>query len=138
MASNLSRLYHLTGDSDYKEQADSVITAFSGELDKNYFPYASLMSAAEFIQSAVQIAIIGDRENPDCQRLLAAIYQQNIMNRVIIVTPPGDTLAPSHPALAKQQVGKVPTAYICQGTTCSLPITNEKEFRKFFSSTADR
>ncbi|MBH67451.1 MAG: thioredoxin domain-containing protein [Rhodospirillaceae bacterium] len=138
MASNLSRLYHLTGDTDYKEQADSVITAFSGELDKNYFPYASLMSAAEFIQSAVQIAIIGDRENPDCQRLLAAIYQQNIMNRVIIVTPPDDTLAPSHPALAKQQVGKIPTAYICQGTTCSLPITNEKEFRKFFPSTADR
>ncbi len=132
MASNLSRLYHLTGDYNYREQADSVITAFSGELDKNYFPYASLMSSAETIQSAVQVAIIGNRENTDCQRLLTAIYQQNIMNKVIIVTPPGDKLAPSHPAFAKQQAGKVATAYICQGTTCSLPITNEKELRNFF------
>ena len=132
MASNLSRLYHLTGDSNYREQADSVITAFSGELEKNYFPYASLMSSAETIQSTVQVAIIGDRENTDCQRLLTAIYQQNIMNRVIAVIAPGDTLAPSHPAFAKQQVGKAATAYICQGTTCSLPITNERELRKFF------
>ena len=123
MITNLARLYYLTGNTTYRDRADQTATAFSGELSKNFFPYAALMNAAEFLQQGEQIAIIGDRDNPDCQALLAAIYSTNAMNKIISVIAPGESLPDNHPASGKKQLDGAATAYVCIGTTCSLPLT---------------
>ncbi len=133
MAANLAKLYYLTGKHHYRERAEAILLAFSGELASNFFPFATLLNAAEFLQSAVQIAIIGNRKDKDCIDLLSEIYQQNLINKVITVIPPGGKLAGTHPAFGKTQVNHSATVYICQGTTCSLPITTAKELKHFFS-----
>jgi len=132
MAANLAKLYYLTGKHHYRERAEAILLAFSGELASNFFPFATLLNAAEFLQSAVQIAIIGNRKDKDCIDLLSEIYQQNLINKVITVIPPGGKLAGTHPAFGKTQVNNSATVYICQGTTCSLPITTAKELKHFF------
>ena len=132
MAANLSKLYYLTGKHHYRKRAEAILLAFSGELDSNFFPFATLLNAAEFLQSAVQIAIIGNRKDKDCIDLLSEIYQQNLINKVVTVIPPGGKLAGTHPAFGKIQVKNSATVYICQGKTCSLPITTTKELKQFF------
>lgn len=128
MVANLSRLYYLTGNNEYRSRADQVITAFSGEIPKNFFPFATLMNSAEFLQCAVQISIIGFRNDPGCQRLLDAVYQNNIMNKVVSVITPDGNVPKNHPAFGKKQKDNLATAFICVGTTCSLPIIDANSF----------
>ncbi|HET9816828.1 MAG TPA: hypothetical protein VFQ33_13800, partial [Xanthobacteraceae bacterium] len=45
-------------------------------------------------------------------------------DRWIAINEPGVELAEGHPARGKTALGGRPTAYVCQGSTCSLPITD--------------
>jgi len=136
MVANLARLYCLTGNAAYRDRADQTIAAFSGELDKNFFPFTALMNSAELLQRGVQIAIIGERGNPDCRALLSATYSMNLMNKIISVTAPTDSLPDNHPASGKEQSAGTATAYVCVGMTCSLPITDPEALTSYLKTTA--
>ena len=43
---------------------------------------------------------------------------------MLSVIAPGAALPDSHPASGKGQIDGVPTAYVCVGTTCTLPLTD--------------
>jgi len=135
MVTNLARLYYLTGNTAYRDRADQTTTAFSGELAKNFFPHTALMNSAEFLQRGVQIAIIGDRENSDCQALLTAIYDVNVMNKIVTVIAPADSLPDNHPASGKEQTADAATAYVCVGMTCSLPMTDADALTNYLKTT---
>ncbi len=124
MAQNLARLWLLTGKSAYRDRADEIIGAFSGSLAHNFFPYASLMNAAELIQCAQQVVIVGVRGEADTDALLDAVFGSDMPNRVLSVVAPDARLPDGHPAAGKGQVDGSATAYLCVGTTCSLPIAD--------------
>ena len=86
------------------------------------------MNSAEFLQCAVQIFIIGDRNDPECQTLLDVIYQTHIVNKVVSVISPDADFPKTHPAYGKKQKNNSATAFICVGETCSLPITDANAF----------
>jgi uncharacterized protein len=136
MVANLARLYYLTGDTAYRDRADQTTTAFSGELAKNFFPFTALMNSAELLQRGVQIAIIGNREDSGCQSLLSAIYDVNVMNKIVSVIAPTDSLPDNHPASGKEQLDDAATAYVCVGMTCSLPITDAAALTSYLKTTA--
>ena len=136
MIANLARLYYLTGNAAYQERADRTITAFSGELSKNFFPFTALMNAAELVQRGMQIAIVGDRDKPDCQLLIRAVYSSLAMNKIVSVIAPGEALPDSHPAFEKGQSNGAATAYVCVGTTCSLPMTEPEALTTFLTESA--
>jgi hypothetical protein len=120
----LARLHYLTGKAAYRERADALITAFSGELETNFVPMASLLNGAEQLNAAVQIAIIGRRDAPETQALLDAVARVSVPNRVLQVVPPGTALPEGHPAAGKSAgTDGQPTAYVCVGPSCSLPLT---------------
>jgi uncharacterized protein YyaL (SSP411 family) len=120
----LARLYLLTGNDAYRQRADGLIAAFSGELNRNFFVLATLLNNNELLQRAVQVVIIGDRAAADARALLAAVHGRSLPNRVLLVIAPGDALPPGHPAAGKQQLKGAATAYVCRGAACSLPITS--------------
>ena len=122
----LARLYYLTGKESYRERAEALIRAFSGELNRNFFPLATLLNGAELLSSAVQVVIVGEREAGDTKTLLSAVRALCLPNRILQVIGPAESLPENHPAQGKgQSDGKV-TAYVCHGPTCSLPITEAK------------
>ncbi|MBK20504.1 MAG: thioredoxin domain-containing protein [Rhodospirillaceae bacterium] len=127
MITNLGRLYYLTGETKYRDRADQTIAAFSGELSKNFFPFAALMNSAEFLQQAIQIAIIGERGKEDCEAILSAVFKSPNLNKVVSVISPNEALPENHPASGKGQLNDAATAYICVGQTCSLPITEAQD-----------
>ena len=130
MAAVLARLHYLTGKAAYRERAEVVLAAFSGEIERNFFPLSTLLNANELLQSAQQIVIVGGRSAADTQALLAAVRGVSLPNGLLQVVDAPDGLAAGHPAQGKGQVDGKAAAYLCRGTTCSLPITDPAEFTR--------
>ncbi len=124
MVGVLARLYHLTGEDAYRVRADALIEAFVPELGRNFFPLATFLNGFDLMTRAVQVAVIGERGEAATQGLVARTAGASLVNRILLVTPPGATLPVNHPAHGKQAVKGQATAYVCIGTTCSAPVTD--------------
>lgn len=119
----LARLFYLTGKDAYRARAEALVGAFAGEVNRNFFPLATLLSGVELLSSATQVVIIGEREAADTQALLACVRKTCVPNRILVTLDPGAALPENHPAFGKTQSDGRATAYVCHGPTCSLPIT---------------
>ena len=120
MAQVLARLHYMTGEDAYRERADAVIAAFTGDLAKNLLPYASLLCANEFLQCCTQIVIVGASDDAD--GLTEAAWRTPNMNKLVLRT---DAQLPrNHPAAGKGSIDGRAAAYVCSGGTCSLPLTS--------------
>jgi uncharacterized protein YyaL (SSP411 family) len=100
------------------------MAAFSGELNRNFFPLATFLNGAELLIAATQVVVVGTRGQPDCDALVRAVAGLCLPNRVLQVVAAAEALPPGHPAAGKGQVEGRATAYVCHGPACSLPITD--------------
>ncbi len=123
-AANLARLYFLTGEAAYRDRAEAAIAAFSGDVERSVMAFSTLLNAAELLHNAVQIVIVGSRDQHETKVMIDAVADLSLPDRVLQVIKPGEALAVSHPAHGKGQVDDRATAYVCRGTTCSLPVTD--------------
>ena len=119
-----ARLYHLTGEAKFRARAEEVIAAFAGELQRNLFGLATLLNGAELLQRALQIVIVGERQNADTQAMLRAVSAAPLPTKVLLVVAHGAELPEAHPAAGKGSIGGRATTYLCEGTTCSLPLND--------------
>lgn len=119
-----ARLYFLTGDLRHLERARRIVFAFSGELNRNIFPLATLLNSNDLMLHALQIVIVGQRGEAATDALLRAVYDTSLPNRVVTVIAPNEALPDSHPAFAKGQLDNTATAYVCEGTICSPPLND--------------
>ncbi|HVJ53650.1 MAG TPA: thioredoxin domain-containing protein [Aliidongia sp.] len=120
----LARLYILTGEESYRDKADALVAAFSGELERNFFPLATYLNGIDFLGQLLQLVVVGAREDETVQAFLSAAQRRSQPNLVIQVVSPDASLPPGHPAAGKGQIDGRATAYICAGRVCSLPITD--------------
>ncbi len=130
MVAVLTRLFHLTGDDSYRERAEKLITSFTGEINRNFFPLSTLLNGAEFFQSAQQIVIVtrpGALAASDAAPFLECLHRLSLPNAILQVIDSESELPEGHPARGKGLVGDAPAVYVCQHQTCSLPITTAEE-----------
>jgi uncharacterized protein YyaL (SSP411 family) len=120
----LARLYTLTGKTEYRERADAQVRAFAGEIQRNFFPLATLLNNVELLSNPLQIVIRGQRDDPETTALRQAVARVSLPNAIVSVIPPEESLPENHPAAGKTIVGGRPTAYVCEGPVCSLPLTD--------------
>jgi len=123
MVEVLARLWLLTGTDAYRAAAETVVTAFSGEVARNFFPLSTLLNSTEFLFDPLQIVLVADRSDPKAAELLQAVAGMSLPNRVLQVVAPGDGLPDGHPAHGKAQQDGAATVYVCRGQSCSLPLT---------------
>lgn len=129
----LARLWLLTGKDEYRAGAEAVLTAFSGEVARNFFPLSTLLGAAEFLFDPIQIVLIGDRNGEDAKILTDVLLSAAPPNRVFQCFQPGSELPEGHPARGKTQKDNKATIYVCRGQSCSLPITDPAKLAEAFS-----
>ncbi|HSK40437.1 MAG TPA: thioredoxin domain-containing protein, partial [Arenibaculum sp.] len=122
MVAALARLYHLTGETAFRDRAEALVAAFSGELTRNFFPLATFLNGIELLQSARQIVVVGDPGDPGRHALLDVVRRTALPNRVLTILDPGASLPPGHPAHGKGPVDGRPAAYVCENATCSAPV----------------
>ncbi len=124
MAQVLARLYFLTGDTALRDRAEATIGAFTGELGKNFFPLPTLLNAAELLQRALQVVIVGRPDDPGTRILLRTLATTaSLPDLVLQLVPPESGLPAGHPAHGKGLVGGRAAAYVCEGPVCSAPLT---------------
>ncbi|MCY3752627.1 MAG: thioredoxin domain-containing protein [Alphaproteobacteria bacterium] len=122
MVDVLARLWWLTGEARYRRRAEAAVAAFAGETARNIFPLSTLLNANALLQEAVQVVLAGD----DGQ-LRRAVERVSLPSRVLALIGAAETLPDGHPAAGKTAVEGRPTAYVCRGPVCSLPVTDPDE-----------
>jgi len=125
MADVLARLFHLTGDDVYRDQAQKLLVALTPPEAEKALHQLTMLMGFEVLQGAVQIVIAGTPA--DAAALLTAAIDHAPPARLIVQVNAETSLPASHPAAGKGLVDGQPAAYVCVGTTCTLPMTDAKD-----------
>jgi hypothetical protein len=126
MVAVLARLHYLTGRPAYRDRAEAVVGAFAGEIERNFFPLATLLNANELLQNAVQVVLVGDPASAEIKAMRRALRDRSLPNLVLQVVASGADLPRGHPAAGKSAGAGSAAAFVCRGQTCSLPLTDAK------------
>ena len=125
-----ARLFYLTGETAYRDRAEAITRTFAGDINQNPFAHAVLINNLEFLHQAVQVVLIGERDDPRVQAFTRAVNESCVPNLLLAIIAPGADLPAGHPAAGKTQVDGQPTAFVCEGPVCSLPITAADELHQ--------
>jgi uncharacterized protein YyaL (SSP411 family) len=129
MVTVLAKLHYLTGKASYRDRAQAVVGAFAGEVERNFFPLATLLNANDLLQNAVQLVLVGDPASPAMRAMRRAAYELSLPNLVLQSVASGASLPADHPAAGKTvESGKV-AAFVCRGSVCSLPFTEPERLK---------
>ncbi|MDJ0391230.1 thioredoxin domain-containing protein [Roseomonas sp. E05] len=121
MAEVQARLYHLTGDSRWRHQAEATIAAFTG-LTQALLAMPTLLAAADLLENGATVAVAGAPADAAAERLAtAALALPDAAVTVLRVTEAA-ALPEGHPAFGKGPVEGQAAAYPCRGGTCGLPV----------------
>jgi uncharacterized protein YyaL (SSP411 family) len=130
MMNVLARLYILTGEPLYRDRADAMDQLFSTpEIDK-LVGQTVMLCGFELLVQATQIVVVGNKEDADTKALLHTIHNASLPNKILLYLNPDQQLPANHPAHGKGLIDGKPTAYICVGPTCGLPLQNSAELTK--------
>ncbi len=125
----LLRLAAWTGEGRYRDAAERALRTVVGFVGRYPTGFAQWLSAMDLALSpAVEVAIVGDLADPATQVLLAVVETGFRPHRVVAVS--ADPAASVVPLLAERlAIDGRPTAYVCRGFVCRLPVTDVDGFR---------
>jgi uncharacterized protein len=121
-AGNLIRLAVLSGDDSWREKADRLIAAVAPHIAENLYMHMAMLNAIDLRLCAAEIVVAGQGDTAEA--LLAAARRVPPLDRIVLHANAAAALPPSHPARDKLAAAHGPTAFICIGETCSLPVTD--------------
>jgi uncharacterized protein YyaL (SSP411 family) len=110
----------MAGDDKWREKADRLIDGILSAAERNLFGHVALLNALDLRLRAAEIVTTG----PDAERFAQAALKLPFVDRIVLHAVSSDDLAASHPAQDKLKAAPGSAAFICVGSTCSLPVTN--------------
>ena len=127
MVSNLVALNLWTGEDRYRERAEVILRSFAGAMSEQVLAHCGLLAAAlDAYAPALVVLIVPD--GSDARSLRAGLRNVSLPNVVVQEIREGadgaSTLPASSPAHGKTAIDNKPTAYVCLGPQCSLPVTD--------------
>jgi uncharacterized protein YyaL (SSP411 family) len=135
-AAVLLRLAALTGEASYGEAAERAMGIVTAYLARYPTGFANWLSAAHLaVEGIEELAIVGDPSNPGTSALAAVASEGFRPNLAIAVAvDPGASKVPL--LEGRTLIGGQPTAYLCRGFTCRLPVTDPAALRDQLSAAA--
>jgi hypothetical protein len=118
-ALGLLRLAALSGEARFAERARGVLALFGEPAINHPDSFAHFLRALDFdLAPTRELALVGT----DPSALLAVVHSTFRPNVVVASGPAGAT----EPLLldARTEIGGEPAAYVCEGFTCRLPVTD--------------
>ena len=121
----LLQLAALTGDGRYRDAAERAIASVTAYVARYPTAFAMWLQAIDLALAPVaEIAIVGDPADPATRALIEVAAAGYAPNRVVALLHPDDATS-AIPLLAhRTQVNGRPTAYVCRGFACRLPVTD--------------
>jgi uncharacterized protein YyaL (SSP411 family) len=122
----LTKLYHLTGEENYRKLAEGTLERFVEVYPQFGFMGAEYALAIDaFLNDATIVRIVGDIAAPGTKGLLAEAHKTYEPRRIVQVLDPNlnaDLIIALGFPLPKQ-----PTAYVCLGRICTAPIIEPRQ-----------
>jgi hypothetical protein len=123
LAEVFARLWHLTGDAEWRERAEGLLRAFAGNPDQ-FAAMPTLLAAADLLEEAATVVIAGDQRSPLGRALTAAALSAADPAVVVLHAGTPDALPPHHPAFGKAAGGEGAVAFVCRRSVCGLPLVD--------------
>ena len=126
----LLRAGMLLGEPPWVDIARATLERLAPTAAKAPLAFGRLLEALDFhLGRTVELAIIGEPEDPQTRRLLDVIRERFVPNRLVAVAPPGNGLA--IPLLAdRNALDGGATAYLCEGFVCQAPTADPAELAR--------
>jgi hypothetical protein len=126
----LLRAGMLLGEPSWVDIARATLERLAPTAAKAPLAFGRLLEALDFhLGRTVELAIIGEPEDPQTRRLLDVIRERFVPNRLVAVAPPGNGLA--IPLLAdRNALDGGATAYLCEGFVCQAPTADPAELAR--------
>jgi uncharacterized protein YyaL (SSP411 family) len=119
----LLRLAAWTGEGAYRDAAERAmrtVLAFVARYPTGFAHWLSAMDLA--LAPAIEVAVVGAADDPATPTLVAETRRGYRPNQVVSVA--ADPAVTAVPLLADRvQLDGLPTAYVCRGFVCRLPVT---------------
>jgi len=126
----LNRLGHLLGETRYLEAAENTLKMAWGGLNDFPHGHAAMLNALdEYLQQPEIIIIRG----PETEAQLWSESVRKLYAPARLVFAIGDDVSGLPQALADKTAKDGTTAFICRGTQCSEPVTDDAELAKMLS-----
>jgi hypothetical protein len=124
-ALGLLRLAALSGEREFGDRALGVLALFGEPAVTHPDSFAHLLRALDFHHGRThEVALVGG----DLSELVGVVRAAFRPNIVVAAGPAG---AVEPPLLdARTEIGGEPAAYVCEGFTCNLPVTDPEELRR--------
>jgi uncharacterized protein len=118
-ALGLLRLAALSGEARFADRAAGVFALFGEPMISHPDSFAHLLRALDFhLASKREVALVGQDFSA-----LEAIVRAEFRPNVVVAAGPAGAVEP--PLLdARTEIGGEPAAYVCEGFTCNLPVTD--------------
>jgi uncharacterized protein len=122
-AQNLVRLFVLSGQLAWREQADRLFEGVLSRAGDNLFGHLSLLNALDLRLRVAEIVVTGD--DAQARSLLAAARKLPFLERTVVHAPA--TLRATRAGQEKIAASTESAAFVCLGETCSLPVREPQE-----------
>jgi uncharacterized protein len=126
MVSNLMALLLWTGEARYRDRAEAILSGFAGAMSESVLAHAGMLAATLDVYAPALVVLLVP-EGRDARELRRALADVSLPNAVVQEVREGEggasALSPSSPAHGKTSIDGKPTAYVCIGPQCSLPVT---------------
>jgi uncharacterized protein YyaL (SSP411 family) len=123
---SLLRLHKLTGRLDLLQKAESTLRLFQGLMSESPYVAGQMLIALDFYLGPVQeFAVVGDSAAEEPRRVLEAIHNRFIPNKVVAFKstgPDGQAAEEIVGLLARKEARAEVTTYICQNFACQAPL----------------
>jgi uncharacterized protein YyaL (SSP411 family) len=126
---NLLRLGRITADPDLEQKASGINQAFSENVKRSPSAYTQLLVALDFaVGPSYEVVVAGTPQAFDTKKMLQAINQKFIPNKIVIFLPAGPDLSRILQivpfARYQSTIDGKSIAYICVNYGCKLPTTD--------------
>ncbi len=130
-ATVLHRLFALTGEGRFWQAAEAAVGRVSAVAGRHPSAFAQWLIAIDFaLAPVVELAIIGDPDDPETRRLSAPARVGFRPYQVVAVGP--DPNASAVPLLqGRFALNGRPTAFVCRGFACRQPVNEPEALRAF-------
>ncbi|MFP5213406.1 MAG: thioredoxin domain-containing protein [Acidobacteriota bacterium] len=133
-AANLLRLYRMTGNEVWQGKADQLLSAFAGMVREYPSSYTHFLASLDFALGPTrEIVIAGDPTHGTTRRMVEAVQELFMPNRVVMLREPGE----ASERLARiasfteplRQSNGTPLAYVCENYACRRPVSEVEELK---------
>ena len=125
---DLLRLSHLTGQPEWENKAWQLARASGASAAGQTLGYTMLLSSLDYgIGPAIQIALVGKKEDEDAVEMLKVIRERFLPSKSVLLSQGEDTAEMAEFARGLAKIEGKSAAYVCSGKSCRPPVTSPRE-----------